>query len=69
MIQRTMKIRLVAICTGFILTLSMGVSIFGSITGALDDSTEASSKYTRNITDAEGSTYAKSAFLFVCPFH
>tara|TARA_A100001037_G_scaffold306707_1_gene354360 strand:+ start:24844 stop:25038 length:195 start_codon:yes stop_codon:yes gene_type:complete len=64
-----MKIRLVAICTGLILTLSMGVSIFGSITGALDESAEASAKYTRTLSDSENSNYAKSAFLFVCPFH
>lgn len=64
-----MKIRLVAIFTGLILTVSMGISIFGSITGALDESTEATSRYTRAISDSEGSAYAKSAFLFVCPFH
>ncbi|HCG91411.1 MAG TPA: hypothetical protein DEZ08_06200 [Dehalococcoidia bacterium] len=63
-----MKIRFVAISTGIILTISLGMSIFGSVSAAMSD-TPPELKYSKISENLENDPYLQSSFLFVCPFH
>ena len=57
-----MKLQIVTIAVGLILTASMAVSIVGTIYGVTSPS---SGKYER----LQGSSIYEAVFLFVCPFH
>mgnify|MGYP003111126693 CR=1 FL=1 len=57
-----MKLQIVTIAVGLILTASMAVSIVGTIYGVTSPSP---GKYER----LQGSSIYEAGFLFVCPFH
>ena len=57
-----MKIKVVAIACGLILTASMMISVVGTIANVTDPSM---AKYER----MKGSSVYEAGFLFVCPFH
>jgi hypothetical protein len=57
-----MKIQIIAITVGLLLTASMALSIVGTIYAPTGTST---GKYER----LNGSSVYESGFLFVCPFH
>ena len=62
-----MKVKIVAIVCGLVLTASMTLSIVGSISTVASAST---GKYERiNSSVSADAPHYKSAFLFVCPFH